>query len=191
MVVIFDGFWIEGGNVNGLGGIIYSGIIFFRIFGGGMLNNSFSLFMVINSIFFGNIVNVGGGMYNFSFSLFVVINSIFYGNMSVGGEMYNNSFSLFVVINCIIWGSGSGIVNNNSILIVIFFIVQGGYVGMGNFSQDLFFIDVVNDDLCLQACFLGIDVGDNNVVFMGIIIDLDGNLCIFNNGIVDMGVYEL
>jgi hypothetical protein len=205
---VLDGFSITGGNANGgsfdsfgggMSNIESSPAVTNCSFSGNSASNGGSMFniesspAVTNCSFSGNSADgFGGGMYNI-YSSPAVINCSFFGNSAGGGGggMFN-SFAPPTVTNCIIWGNSSGIVNESIIAtaIVIYSIVQGGYVGAGNLNINPLFVDASNGNLRLQSCSPAINSGSNAAVPSGITTDLDGNPRFFNSGTVDMGAYE-
>jgi len=187
---ILDGFTISGGNANGddehnRGGGMYnynsSPIVMNCTFsgnsasyGGGMYNGD-SLPMVTNCTFSGNSASYGGGMYNYN-SWPIVTNCTFSGNSAdSGGGMYNDDSSP-IVTNCILWGDSPDeiFVDDESLSIVIYSDVEGGYNGPGNINADPAFVDGVGGDFHLQVTSPCINVG-SNAALLGDFADLDGD----------------
>ena len=113
----------------------------------------------------------------------------------IGGGMYNESSSSPTVTNCILWEDNGGeIVDDNSLPLVTFSDIEGGYPGTGNINEDPLFADAPSGNLHLSAGSPCIDTGDNGAPLLPAtdfegddrIIDGDGD----DTAIVDMGADE-
>jgi predicted outer membrane repeat protein len=167
--------------------------------GGGLFNGGGELNLT-NAVFLGNTAKRGGGIYNLECSP-ELTNISFYGNHASesGGGISNYLNSNPAITNAILWGntapSGSQIHKEfDSNPTVTYSIVQGGYEGVYNLSEDPLFIDPAAGNLRLLPDSSAIDAGDNAAI-SGVTTDLDGSPRIVNyTGIdkdsVDMGAYE-
>jgi len=128
----------------------------------------------------------------------LIINNLFYGNtltsgaqgpakcivMTRGSELFRNNIfwgntghSQFINIS-----SGSATVENC--------LIQGGYPGTGNISEDPVFVDPDAGDFSLQQGSPAIDAGDDQIVVaVGLLVDQAGNTRILGEH-VDMGPFE-
>lgn len=176
-------------------------------YGGGGMFNYYSTPTLTNCIFVGNSANQhsgGGGMRNYLSSP-VLTNCTFTGNLAStaqgygggGGGIWNQGSSP-IITNCILWGDTNEEIYNNdteSVPVVSYSDVQGGYDGVGNIDTDPGFVDLTNLDLHLRPDSPAIDAGNNAALFMPL-YDFDGDARILDgNGdgtaIVDMGVDEV
>ena len=172
---------------------------------GGAMFNMISLPALTNCTFSGNVTsNSGGAMYN-TYSSPILTNCTFSGNSATsfsGGGIYNSYSSSPTLTNCILWGDTAGglpeeICNHDvdSIPVVTYSDVQGGYDGTGNIDEDPRFVDENGGDYHLQPDSPCIDTGYNDSPnlpahdFEGDdrVLDGDGNV----TAIVDMGVDEV
>lgn len=232
--IVLDGFVISGGQATNqifpqnMGG----GGIFDRcnltilnsrfisnaaLFGGGILNFNNSL-TVNQSIFAGNwALSTGGGLENQQNGVVNLRSTTFVGNISqhnVVSAIANASGTLNLH-NSIVWGNnGTTPVNgsnNNLNLTVSYSIVQGGFAGTGNSTNDPQFVDAngidnimgtLDDNLQLQANSAArntanasllpndqTDLDGDNDVSEAIPLTID-YLPRINEGLVDMGPYE-
>lgn len=184
--------------------------------GGGMRNVNNSSPIVTNCIFTGNTATPnGGGMINDGINGPTVINCTFTGNTadSTGGGMFN-SFGSPTVTNCILWGNTPNELEIDTVTgattVVTFSNIPGAPPGTGNISLNPMFVDAngadnifgtSDDDVRLLPGSPCIDAGNNAVVPVGIVTDLDGNNRFADDPaavdtgaglapIVDMGAYE-
>lgn len=116
--------------------------------------------------------------------------------MGGGGALFNAGDSSPVLTNCILWGDTSPeVYNEDSMPVVTYSDVQGGYSGEGNINADPLFEDASNGNYHLSLDSPCIDAGDNEASalpshdFEGDrrILDGDGKV----TRIVDMGVDEV
>ncbi|RLB35562.1 MAG: hypothetical protein DRH12_16575 [Deltaproteobacteria bacterium] len=165
--------------------------------GGGMYNSN-SNPTLTDVIFIGNTASggsarYGGGMFNHN-SNPTLTNVTFSSNSAddAGGGMYNFDGSNPTVTNSIFWGNiapaGSQIYNDSSTPTVTYSLVQDGYAGSGNISDNPQFVrdpspgadgtwgtaDDDYGDLRLQPISPAIDAGDNTAVPADT-ADLDGD----------------
>jgi hypothetical protein len=169
-------------------------------FGGGIHNLSNSNPTVTSCSFSGNTARWwGGGMRNFQ-SNSTVTNCTFSSNTvqyNGGGGMHNH-LSNTTITNCIFWDNAlDEIYDAQSLAIVSYSDVQGGWPGTGNIDTDPCFVqsgywDVnsawIYGDYHLLFGSPCIDAGDNTSVPANT-CDLDGNPRIVGTA-VDMGAYE-
>lgn len=176
----------DGGN-NGRGGAIFSG--------------DSSVTVVDNSIFIDNTARKFGGALYGGFPM-AVLNCTFTGSSSASG---NNSVLAgniaTTMTNCISWGN-AGTSQINSLALVRYSTVQGGFAGAGNIDLDPMFVNAFGRDLRLQSVSPSIDAGDTTALQGQYPVDLDGELRAVNdpavadsgnsflNLAVDMGAYE-
>ena len=138
-----------------------------------------------------------------------ITNSSFSGNEG-SATIYDLS-SFPTIANSVIWGNNGIAIRQifGSTLNVTNSIVEGGYLGDGNLDVDPRFIDQpsiglgTSGDLSLQNCSPAIDAGNNsacitstylcsqNSNIASVAADLAGNSRRYNNGIVDIGAYEV
>ncbi|MEJ2735919.1 MAG: PKD domain-containing protein, partial [Anaerolineae bacterium] len=163
--------------------------------GGGILNDG-AWAELTNCTFVGNSASLGGGIYTYyqdHGGPLELANCTFSAN--VGGAMAN-SISSPVLTNCILWGDIPQEIYNDedSLPVVTYSDIQGGYEGEGNIDADPRFVDPDNGDLHLKPDSPCIDAGTNNASdlpeydFEGDNRIVDGN----GDGVatVDMGVDE-
>lgn len=173
--------------------------------GGGICNVSSSP-VIFNCLFNGNISTYGGGICNLSTSAPHISNCTFSGNNiaysnGYGGGICNLSSSP-TIANCIIWGNSDGIYDYSSSTIVVYSIIQGGYIGTGNLNSDPLFADALSfttapfleGDYTLKKSSPAINAGNNSAYNTGsgnlsADKDLSGNPRLYG-GIIDMGAYE-
>ena len=173
--------------------------------GGGMYNWASSSPLVTNCTFLDNRAkDDGGGMAN-EYSSPTLVNCTFSGNRSEyasGGGLYNTYSSSPTLTNCILWGDTAGglpeeMYNHDadSVPVVTYSDIQGGYSGTGNIDDDPLFVDAVNGDLHLSAESPCIDAGSNDAPHLpdG---DFEGQTRIVDGdrdgtATVDMGVDEV
>jgi predicted outer membrane repeat protein len=118
-----------------------------EIAGGAMLNSYNSNPSLVNVTFVGNSSsNKGGAIYNWDSSPSLK-NVTFNGNSSdVGGALYNDENSNPSIVNSILYGDAAGEIHNNSgMAIVIYSIVQGGYIGIGNLDENPLLLPLQNN----------------------------------------------
>ncbi len=155
--------------------------------GGGVGIGANSTITLVNCIFLDNTANSagGGGMFISSSLATEIINCSFTGN-STGSIWCNNANA--TVTNCILWNNNGTEITTNSGTppTVTYSIVEGGFSGTGNSSDDPMFVSA--SDLHLSLNSAAYNAGDNAAV-SGITNDYDGNPRI-SFGTVDMGVYE-
>ncbi|MBU6340630.1 MAG: hypothetical protein KGS48_03970, partial [Bacteroidetes bacterium] len=114
--------------------------------------------IVYNSTFTGNSCGLGSGIFNES-SAVQEVNCSLSGNTGSGGAI-GNFGSTPVITNTIVWGNTTQIANfNGTVPTVTYCIVQGGYAGATNSSQDPLFVS--SSDLHLQSCSPAIDAGND------------------------------
>ncbi|MBN1806540.1 MAG: hypothetical protein JW837_14930 [Sedimentisphaerales bacterium] len=184
-------------------------------YGGGIDNASDSYPVLNNCIFNGNSANeYGGGLSNNSSSSPTLFNCTFSANSAPNGNAIASNFqeqselSTISLNNCIlwdgdggneIWGTGrGGRSSENSIFIVSYSNIQGGWSGEGNIGDDPMFVNSLgpdnipgteDDDLRLTLISPCVDTGDPNSVPGSDETDLDGNPRLIK-GRIDMGAYE-
>ena len=196
---VLDGFTISGGNGTEGGGLLFAGNKMYNCTfyansasQGGAISLIGSSQAIANCIFLNNQADIGSGIYVPSFSLLEMFNCSFSGNKAEYGTFANIQLSGFSRIdNCIFWGNSSAIYNDpgNWPANINYSIVQGGYPGMDNLDEDPLFVSLT--DLRPQLCSPANNAGINASVPVDLMVDLDGNPRIYNNGIVDMGAFEL
>lgn len=185
-------------------------------FGGGISNED-SNSLLVNCAFIGNSADfgVGGGIENFSNCNSIITNCTFTGNSAdVGGAM-DNYMSNPTVNNSILWSNGDEIYNSSSDPSISYSNIQGcgqsgpgwdpnmGTDNGGNIDLDPLFLADIPDQVRLLSGSPCIDAGDNTIVPINVITDLDGESRFVDdpivtdtgNGdgdapIVDMGAYE-
>ncbi len=177
---------------------------------------------VTGSIIWGNEATFGGGVYVYDGSISALVNVLIVSNKGLGGGLYINRSSPDL-INCTIAsnqgtaGTAGGIFNSNassrvqnsilwgnsmpqstSGIVISYSLVQGGFSGAGNISQDPLFASASPSGLSpmgslgdyhLQFCSPAINAGDNAGAPLE---DLEGNARPYpaGIGIADMGAYE-
>jgi parallel beta-helix repeat protein len=168
--------------------------------GRGMMNSNSSSPTVTNCVFSGNwTYGIGGGMYNKSYCSPIVTNCTFSGNVAgAGGGIGNYYYCSPTVTNCIFWRDSPNEIYNahNSLTLVSYSDVLGGFTGIGNIKTDPMFPEPgywadandpnipvepddpnaiwVDGDYHLRPGSPCIDAGDNNSVPADT-IDLDGD----------------
>jgi hypothetical protein len=151
---------------------------------------------LINNTFYANSASRGGAMFHDNSSANIT-NSIFFGNTASEGPVFytywsnpatetpTTSYTLVDVANCAALNVFAGGTCVDATMI---------------YSSDPLFVDAdgadntigtSDDDLRLLSCSPAINAGNNAAVPGGITTDLDGNPRIYDNGVVDMGAYEL
>ncbi len=213
---VLDGFTITGGNGTSGGGMYnfsaspnILNCIFWgnsATYGGGMGNLGSSP-NITNCLFSGNAGTFGGGLYN-SGSSPSIINCTFAGNKADnnGGGISNYPNSSPIISNSIFYGNygnsnGDGIANTDatSVPIITYSIVQGGYAGTGNSSNDPVFTNApsystapfTGGDYSLQGTSPALNAGNNGAYTGNLATDFDlaHNPRLFGTNI-DMGAYE-
>ncbi|WP_428665800.1 BspA family leucine-rich repeat surface protein [Runella sp.] len=192
------------------------------IAGGGILLTDSSRVSVTESIIHGNEATFGGGVYVLGGSTSDLVNVLIVSNKGLGGGLYINRSSPQIINSTIasnqgISGTAGGIFNTNSSstvknsivwgnsspqstpgIVMSYSLVQGGFAGTGNISQDPLFVNaspsglapsVSLGDYHVQVCSPAINAGDNTGAPTK---DLEGNARPYPAGtpIVDMGAYE-
>ena len=170
--------------------------------GGGMFNY-YSSPTLTNVTFSGNSAeDDGGGMTNKYFSSPTLTNVTFSGNSAAfgsGGGIFNWNYSSPALTNNILWGNGPSQIHNydESIPVITYSLVQGGYGGEGNISGDPILGLLADNDGFTQTHALlsgspAIDAGSPTVCpamdQRGYLRPIDGN----GDGTsrCDMGAYE-
>ncbi len=189
--------------------------------GGAIMVMDSSQLRITKTIIGGNEANFGGGIYVIGGSKPRLENVPVVTNKGLGGGMYVNQ-SQPMLVNCTIAsnngnGSAGGIFNINSVTtvknsllwgntspqttqesMITYSIVEGGYTGTDNSSQNPLFVNAGSSGLApmgglgdyhVQPCSTAINAGTNTDAPM---VDLDGNARPYSSGIgiTDMGVYE-
>lgn len=125
--------------------------------GGGMCNHGRSEPNIINCTFTENIADIkGGSMYNSGYSRPTVNNGIFTKNLAkYGGGIYSDSNSNLTLTNCIIWGDRPDEIYDSdyidSVTVVSFSDIQGGWPGVTNINTDPLFADPAHGDYHLKS----------------------------------------
>jgi len=178
--------------------------------GGGVNNLSCNLTLT-GCIFSANSAYWGGALHNFDDSNTTINNCTLNRNSAtkegngIACWSFNQSASSVLQINnCILWDGDDEIWNDNdSIIIISYSDVQGGWSGTGNMGADPMFIDAdglddvfgtEDDDLRLSPDSNCIDAGDNSASNLPA-TDMDGHPRIIDGDcndteVVDMGAYE-
>jgi predicted outer membrane repeat protein len=201
--------WHGGGVYNDAGSPTLLNVVFdsntAKFSGGGLYNQEGSA-TVVNSVFTHNGAGYrGGGVFNYRANTRFV-NVTFCANTAANrGRSMTNSQGSTEIANCIMWGgSGSGQIYNydTTTPTVRYSLVQGGYAGEGNLSDDPQFVDTASGDLRLAPTSPAVNAGDVTAVPSDT-LDLDGD-GIFSETLpldlggrarvidsqVDMGAYE-
>jgi len=148
---------------------------------------------LINCVFMGNL---GTAVTNYNSSP-TFINCTFTANSGNNAGAFYNSNSSPILTNCILWNDTltgrqpSEIVNAdpNSIPVVTYSDIDGGYPGVGNVNFNPEFINSAAGNLQLQVGSNCINVGSNAAIPAGVTTDLAGAPRIVD-GTVDLGAYE-
>jgi len=154
----------------------------------------------------------GGAMYNWGSDL-TLTNCTFAQNSANNGnalacDSYLQQYpSNLVLINCILWDGADEIRNNdNSVILITYSDVQGGWPAVGNIDSDPLFVDPAywdangtpedaNDDFWVEGDYYllpdspCINAGDPNHPYDPNETDLDGKPRVIG-GRIDMGAYE-
>ncbi len=214
---------VEGGSGGALVNLSSSPTLINVIFrgntasgSGGALYNADSHPTLTNVVFNSNKVEgfslaYGGAMYNDASNPILTNVTFSQNSASSGGETMYNSNSSPTVSNGIIWdNSDSAILDQDgSSTTITYSLVQYGYSGTGNVSDDPLFVDAdgadnipgtADDNLHVLAGSAAIDAGNNNTVPKdsadldgdlntdeSIPVDLDGNSRFFDQPQTDTG----
>jgi hypothetical protein len=123
--------------------------------GGGGVRNYNSQAKFINCKFIGNQASVGGGVYNINLQSDLVpcfINCIFYGNTTTGGGAVFNFECDPIILNSILWNNEPDEISDyESMPVVTYCDVQGGWEGLGNIDIDPCFVDPCSGDFHLKS----------------------------------------
>jgi predicted outer membrane repeat protein len=160
-----------------------------------------------NCIFRGNVAERGGGLSitwgepDGDTAPFRLTNCTFYGNQAgSGGGAYvseeSKGLGWFMLTNAILWGDTPDEIyaeDPETLLLVTYSDIEGGYEGEGNIDEDPAFVDRDSGDLHLQPGSVCIDSANNGPDLAQ--YDFEGDLRILDgNGdgyaVVDMGVDE-
>jgi hypothetical protein len=166
--------------------------------GGGISNADASSPVITNVSITGNTAKTGGGIDNYLNCYPVLTNVTISGNSASenGGGISNESSSDIQIRNSIIWGNGINIHDISSTPSVEYSIIEGGYPGIANTSDDPLFVDVVNDNYSLQAGSPAVDVGNVDYFLAGQAVDLSHITTDLNDHSrftmwgIDIGAYE-
>ncbi|MBL7729638.1 MAG: right-handed parallel beta-helix repeat-containing protein [Chitinophagaceae bacterium] len=219
-----DGLTILYGNANGTGNILVEGWAVLRNYGGGIqltnsspaivncrvmgnngvsgggaasYNNSSPVFT--SCIISGNTATAGGAVFSEASSNTFLINSTISGNnATTGGAFRNIGFSNIQVHNSIISGNSSTMVSSSSSPVVSYSIIEGGFTGSNNNTDDPLFLNAPSyttapftvADYRVKPCSPAVNTGVN--VFVNPLLyptDIDGKPRIFES-ITDRGAYE-
>jgi predicted outer membrane repeat protein len=142
----------------------------------------------------------GGGLFNLASSP-ALTNCTFSGNSATsfsGGGICNSSSSSPALTNCILWGDTPQEIYSydmDSVPVVTYSDIQGGYSGTGNIDDDPLFVDAASDDFHLGLDSPCIDVGNNDAPILPD-VDFEGHTRIADGdcdgtATVDMGVDEV
>lgn len=153
----------------------------------------------------------GAGIYCGSTSAPFILNCSMYGNSAAdqGGAIYNEN-NVVSILNSLFWENGDEIATGAGVTNATYSCVQGGYVGIGNISDDPMFLDpdgaddvlgTLDDELQLSCMSPCIDAGNTTFNLAGFVADAAGNdrqldnLMVEDSGIgdcpvVDMGSFE-
>ena len=142
-------------------------------------------------------------MSNYNSSSPTLTNCTFTGNSAgSGGGMFNFISNGPFLTNCILWGNtatnGPQMINGQSMPIVTYSCVEGGYSGTGNIDANPLFVDAdgvdnifgtIDDNLHLKTYSPCIDKGDPAGNYSGQ-VDMDGETRVRYDK-VDMGADEV
>jgi len=177
-----------------------------------VVHSSTSVVQMVNCVVTGNLAP-----FSSAFEIFLtgtgiaqptIINSVFAGNNN--GSMRVSSIgtlmSNVVVRNSIFWnnGFGHGLTTNNASTDVTNSIMQNGFIGNGNLSEDPKFVDTpsaqgtphTDGDVHLLPGSPALEAGDNGAMPANIVIDADGKPRIVDihtglpGGTIDIGAFE-
>jgi predicted outer membrane repeat protein len=147
-------------------------------FGGGMYNGRLTGPVLTNCMLIGNSANYGGAIYNYERTSPILTNCTFAKNSAPNGnglacdspdQLYP---SYLQITNSILWDDGDQIWNNdNSVIIINYSNIRGGWIGKGNIDTNPLFSDANNGDYRLSACSPCIDAGTD----AGVYEDIEGD----------------
>jgi hypothetical protein len=159
-------------------------------FGGGLyLTQSFP--SIVNTIISGNAATRGAGIYFNSSSSTITNCTIVRNTASGNGGSFYCTKSSPAIVNSILWQNGPEEIfkaDSNSVPIVTYSDVFGGYDGNGNINTDPLFVNIAGQNFHLQSSSPCVDHANNSAAELPD-LDRDGNPRIWN-AIVDMGAYE-
>ncbi len=182
---------IFSGNTAGDGGAVYNAssaafsatnCVFNRNiarYRGGALFNAGTMNLV-NCVVANNSSEISGGGL-LAYKSAKILNSIFWNNQVIGGS----SLATVETRQIDRYFTTNNVVVSNSCVQGLAF-----YAGNGNIPYDPLFVNASAADYRLDAASPAVNAGDSNFVKISS-LDLAGNARIYNNGIVDMGAYEL
>jgi hypothetical protein len=194
----------EKNNTTGNGGAMYNAASnplilncqFFENtanYGGAVSNASISIPSIVNCLFVENTANIGGGaIYANNASSYNLINSTVYNNLAPTGGGLNHSGNTThpIVKNSIIYGNGAQVVNSNSATTIVdYSLIEGGYSGINNLSEDPSFENVNDNNFNLSLGSPAINSASLEAIPDSILLDLNGNSRIAQ-GQIDMGAFE-
>lgn len=155
---------------------------------------------IVNCIFNANTADFGSAIFNYENASPWIINCTIFGNISnYNAALINDTSSNSIITNCILWNNtspdGLQISDYNSVPVVTYCDIEGGYAGAGNINLPPLFTDDVHGDLSLQTGSPCIDAGNNAAVPVQLTTDLAGETRFIDgncdaNPDVDMGAYE-
>ncbi len=152
---------------------------------------------IVNSLFIGNVAPSGAGMRNNDPSP-IITNSTFAYNEG-GAAIRSRNGSKPVLTNSIVWANPGGSLSYtlDSVPVVTFSNIEGGFTVNGNIDDDPLFVNpagpdgdpatLEDNDYRLQSSSLSVDTGIDLLTLP--LTDLDGNPRVAG-GMVDMGPYE-
>ncbi len=190
---------------SGFNGISNSVIVNNKFYDNVAMNDAGSIFSngrnggQSNPLILGNVItnsyaNRGGALFNDGISgqciPLIIHNSIANTSAASSGQHIHNQYSDMILGNSILWGVGTPITSDiGSIDSIFHCIIQGGAIGDTVIDQVPLFIDEMGNDLRLQACSPGINMGQ--------VVNLDqDSLDIISNDrpyqatLPDMGAFE-